>query len=75
MRLKMVITILSGVAAFISWMNRRKLLSIGERMAIARHLAAIAERAGVARRIEDEVAIMSDEEILREAELEGWING
>ena len=75
MRLKLILTILGGVAAIVSWMNRRRLLSLGERLAIARHLAMIAEKAGVARRIENEVAIMSDEDILRAAEEEGWLYG
>lgn len=60
---------LAGLIADI--VKERQLMDAGEARGLAKSLAGIAERAGIAREIEEETARMSPDQILRDLEGSG----
>lgn len=72
--MRIAVALLTAASGLIMWANRRRYISVGEQQAIARQLREIALRTGIAREVENEVTLMSDDEIERIAYDEGWVH-
>lgn len=53
-----------------SWAEQRRLMSEGERRAIARELAKVAEASNISREVEEEIASMAPKAV--DAAMEEW---
>ncbi len=67
----LLVGLLRLAARLFGFLERRAALSAGERAAVAEQALKIAARAGAARRIEDEVAGMTDDEVRRRLREQG----
>jgi len=67
----LLVGLLRLAARLFGFLERRAALSAAERAAVAEQALKIAARAGAARRIEDEVAGMTDDEVRRRLREQG----
>jgi len=70
---RVVILLLRIAYSIISSAKRRRLIRMGERLALAKELRKIADASHVATEVDRRVAIMDDVEIMKVAVEEDWL--
>ena len=71
--MRLVGLLLALALAIVRLIERRRALADAERLVVARQLEELARQARVAREIDGQVAIMSEDEINAELDEYGWL--